>query len=183
MCFMVSNYNHIMADKERIMSLEGQNAELCDRIAELEHEKMLREVAEEELLQSKAYELAMKLAKDMLEKERATIREEESARADFEAEARLKERHEALDRRSKALDYDEKRICEEAEKLAHDKLSFEQSKASLRESFAARMQETDERRRAEFALKLAQAKDETCKEIHAQLGEALARDIDKLTQG
>ena len=53
---MVSNHNHIMADKERIMSLEGQNAELCDRIAELEREKMRREVAEEDLLQRKAYE-------------------------------------------------------------------------------------------------------------------------------
>lgn len=177
-----SKHNHIMADKERIMSLEGQNAELCDRIAELEREKMLREVAEEGLLQSKAYELAMKMAKDMLEKERSAIREEESARADSEAEARLKERNEALDRRSKALDYDEKRISEEAEKLAHDKLVFEQSKDRLHESFAARMKETDEKRRAEFALKLAQAKAETREEIHADLGKAIARGIDKLKQ-
>lgn len=177
-----SRHTHIMADKERIMSLEGQNAELCDRIAELEHDRMLREVAEEDLVQAKAYELAMKMAKDILEKERAAIREEESARADHEAEARLKERNEALDRRSKALDYDEKRISEEAEKLAHDKLAFEQSKDSLRESFSARMKETDERRRAEFALKLAQAKDETREEIHALLGEALARGIEKLKQ-
>lgn len=177
-----SNHHHIMADKERIMSLEGQNAELCDRIAELEREKMLREIAEEELLQRKAYELAMKMAKDMLEKERAAIREEESARAKDEAESLLKEKLDAVDRRSKALDYDEKRICEEAEKLAHDKLAFEQSKVSLCESFATRMKETDERRRAEFALRLAQAKDESYKEIHAYLGEALARGIDKLTQ-
>ena len=177
-----SNHHHIMADKERIMSLEGQNAELCDRIAELEHEKMIREVAEEELLQRKAYELAMKLAKDMLEKERAAIREEESVRAKDEAESLLKEKLDDVERRSRALDYDEKRISEEAEKLAKEKLLFEQGKDNLRASFAARMKDTDERRRAEFALKLAQAKEETRKEIHALLGEALARSLDKLKQ-
>ena len=171
-----------MLDKERIMSLEGQNAELCDRIAELEHEQMLREVAEEDLLQSKAYELAMKLAKEMLEKERSAIREEESARAKYEAESLLKEKLDDVERRSKALDYDEKRICEEADKLAQEKLLFEQSKDNLRTSFSARMKETDEKRRAEFALKLAQAKEETRKEIHALLGEALARSLDKLKQ-
>lgn len=177
-----SKHNHIMADKERIMSLEGQNAELCDRIAELEREKMLREVAEEELIRSKAYELAMKMTKDMLEKERSAIREEESARAKDEAESLLKEKLDDVERRSKALDYDAKRISEEAEKLAHDKLAFEQSKENLRESFAARMKETDEKRRAEFALKLAQAKAETREEIHADLGKAIARGIDKLKQ-
>lgn len=177
-----SKHNHIMADKERIMSLEGQNAELCDRIAELEREKMLREVAEEELIRSKAYELAMKMTKDMLEKERSAIREEESARAKDEAKSLLKEKLDDVERRSKALDYDAKRISEKAEKLAHDKLAFEQSKENLRESFAARMKETDEKRRAEFALKLAQAKAETREEIHADLGKAIARGIDKLKQ-
>ena len=60
----------------------------------------------------------------MLEKERAAIREEESARAALEAESRLKERTEALDRRSKALDYDEKRICEKHRTDNHYMINF-----------------------------------------------------------
>lgn len=171
---------HIMSDKERIMSLEGQNAELCDRIAELEREKMLHDLAGEDLIQAKAYELAMQLAKEMVVKERSIIREEESERANREAESRLRDRNDDLNRKMQALSYDEQRICEEAEKLAHDKLAFEQSKVTLHESFASRMRETDERRRAEFALRLAQAKDEAREELHARLGEAVARGIDKL---
>lgn len=56
------------------------------------------------------------------------------------------------------------------------------TKLKIGELSRARMKETDERRRAEFALKLAQAKEETRKEIHAHLGEALARGIEKLKQ-
>lgn len=41
-----------MADKERILSLEGQVAELSDRLAEYEHAEMLRRVSEEDASQT-----------------------------------------------------------------------------------------------------------------------------------
>lgn len=49
-----------MEDKERILSLEGQVAELSDRLAEYEHAEMLRRVSEDEVMLRKVDEIAAK---------------------------------------------------------------------------------------------------------------------------
>ena len=52
-----------MADKERILSLEGQVADLSDRLAEYEQAEMLRRVSEDEVI--KAEGLTGKRKKDI----------------------------------------------------------------------------------------------------------------------
>ena len=62
-----------MEDKERILSLEGQVAELADRVAEYEHAEMLRRVSEDEVMQRKVDEMTAMRLKEALVAERERI--------------------------------------------------------------------------------------------------------------
>lgn len=51
-------------------------------MAEYERERMLRDVAEEDVIQAKAYEMALKMAREMAEAEREKMRKEAEKRVE-----------------------------------------------------------------------------------------------------
>lgn len=122
-----------MADKERIMLLEGQLAELSDRMAEYERERMLRDVAEEDVIQAKAYELALKMAREMAEAER-----EKALEAVRSKESRVDEKLNEIDirlrnveLREELLRQKEDRLSAAAKKLSSDKEEFDKKKSAI----------------------------------------------------
>ncbi|MGN1211569.1 MAG: hypothetical protein ACI4TM_07770, partial [Candidatus Cryptobacteroides sp.] len=134
----------IMAYKERIMLLEGQLAEMSDRMAEYERERMLREVAEEDVIQAKAYELALKMAREMADAER-----EKALEAVRSKESRVDEKLNEIDNRlhnvelrEELLRQKEDRLSAAAKKLSSDKEEFDKKKSAIYTSLQSSFDKT-----------------------------------------
>lgn len=145
-----------MADKERIMLLEGQLAELSDRMAEYERERMLRDVAEEDVIQAKAYEMALKMAREMAEAEREKVRDEvrdemreEVLEAVRSKESRVDEKLNEIDNRLRNVELREEllrqkedRLSAAAKKLSSDKEEFDKKKSAIYTSLQSSFDKT-----------------------------------------
>ena len=95
--------------RERILSLEGQAAELSDRVAEYEQAEMLRKVSEADIIQRSAEDITSRSSDEDMESYKARLREE----LRIEAEANAEKKYEA-----------ERRKLEEDRKIGKDMLNL-----------------------------------------------------------
>lgn len=84
--------------RERILSLEGQAAELSDRVAAYEQAEMLRKVSEDDIIQGSAEDRASKRYDEDIESYKARLREAFR----IEAEANDEKKYEAERRKLEA---------------------------------------------------------------------------------
>ena len=120
-----------MEDKERILSLEGQLAELADRVAEYEHAEMLRRVSEDEVMQRKVDEMTAMRLKEALVAERERIREEERAKAEADAKKRVEDKEKEIELKSQGLRLKSESVDAALKRLAADRARFDEEKSEL----------------------------------------------------
>lgn len=89
--------------RERILSLEGQAAELSDRVAAYEQAEMLRKVSEDDIIQRSAEDRASKHSDEDIESYKARLREAFRIEAEANAEKSMRQRDENLKRRNENL--------------------------------------------------------------------------------
>ncbi len=89
--------------RERILSLEGQAAELSDRVAAYEQAEMLRKVSEDDIIQRSAEDRASKRYDEDIESYKARLREAFRIEAEANAEKSMRHRDENLKRRNENL--------------------------------------------------------------------------------
>ena len=111
--------------RERILSLEGQAAELSDRVAEYEQAEMLRKVSEGDIIQRSAEDMASKSSDEDMESYKARLREE----LRIEAEANAEKKYEAERRK---LEDERRELAEEREEIVDVKSSLKLEAHGLR---------------------------------------------------
>lgn len=112
-----------MSYQKQIMELQGRVGELMDQVSELEHERMLREVQEQEMMEAKVREMALRMAREMTEAAQAEMMKEK--------EESLSARERDLEIREAGLRMKEDKVEAAVQKLQADKTSFDETKAEL----------------------------------------------------
>ena len=143
-----------MEDKERILSLEGQVAELADRVAEYEHAEMLRRVSEDDVMQRKVEELAAKWLKETLSAERERIREEERMKAEADVKKKFEDREKEIELKSQGLRLKSDNVDVALKRLAADKARFDEEKSELIKGIEVKYEKLLEERDLMFQRKI-----------------------------
>lgn len=175
--------------RERILSLEGQAAELSDRVAEYEQAEMLRKVSEDDIIQRSAEDRASKSSDGDMELYKARLREElrieAEANADkkYEAERRKleDERRELAEERKEIVDVKSSLKLEAhglqlktdavnaaVKKLAADKAQFDEQKSDIIKGVEAKYEKILEERDLMFQQKVEAVRNS----LNAQMVEA-----------
>lgn len=113
------NTNSEGVERERILSLEGQAAELSDRVAAYEQAEMLRKVSEDDIIQGSAEDRASKCYDEDIESYKARLRE--AFRIKAEANANAEKKYEAERRK---LEAEKRELEEEKREVADEKSSL-----------------------------------------------------------
>ena len=143
-----------MEDKERILSLEGQVAELADRVAEYEHAEMLRRVSEDEVMQRKVDEMTAMRLKEALVAERERIREEERVKAETDAKKKFEDKEKEIEFKSQGLRLKSESVDAALKRLAADRARFDEEKSELIKGVEVKYEKLLEERDLMFQRKI-----------------------------
>ena len=144
----------MLADKEKIMSLEGQVAELSDRVAEYEQAEMLRRVSEDEAAHREAEEMTAMRLEEALSAERERIREEERIKAESAAKRKFEDREKEIELKSQDLQLKSDGVDAALKRLAADKARFEVEKSELIKGVEVKYEKLLEEREQMFQRKI-----------------------------
>ena len=143
-----------MEDKERILSLEGQVAELADRVAEYEHAEMLRRVSEEDVMRRKVEGMTAMRLKEALVAERERIREEERVKAETDAKKKFEDKEKEIEFKSQGLRLKSESVDAALKRLAADRARFDEEKSELIKGVEVKYEKLLEERDLMFRRKI-----------------------------
>lgn len=175
--------------RERILSLEGQSAELSDRVAEYEQAEMLRKVSEDDIIQRSAEDRASKSSDGDMELYKARLREELRIEAEANAEKKYEAERRKLEDERRELAEERKEIVDvksslkleahglqlktdavnaAVKKLAADKAQFDEQKSDIIKGVEAKYEKILEERDLMFQQKVEAVRNS----LNAQMVEA-----------
>lgn len=175
--------------RERILSLEGQAAELSDRVAEYEQAEMLRKVSEDDIIQRSAEDRASKSSDGDMELYKARLREELRIEAEANAEKKYEAERRKLEDERRELAEERKEIVDvksslkleahglqlktdavnaAVKKLAADKAQFDEQKSDIIKGVEAKYEKILEERDLMFQQKVEAVRNS----LNAQMVEA-----------
>lgn len=120
------------------MSLEGQAAELSDRVAAYEQAEMLRKVSEGDIIQKSAEEMASRRSDEDMESYKARLREELRIEAEANAQRKfgaarrsIEDRERRVELKEQGLQLKTDAVNAAVKRLATDKTRFDEQKSEL----------------------------------------------------
>ena len=161
--------------RERILSLEGQAAELSDRVAAYEQAEMLRKVSEDDIIQGSAEDRASKRSDEDMESYKERLREELRIEAEANAERKFEAARRSIEDREKRVELKEQglqlktdSVNAAVERLAADKARFDEQKSELIKGVEAKYAKILEERDLMFRRRVEEVRNS----LNAQMMEA-----------